>query len=142
MEKWLRGRHDAELDRAHQLRRADLFGETSAEAIAALARDVSIRVLLEAERLPLAGTVVIVIEGAARITPADRRLEAGDTAGALEALAGERQRRRAHGARTHGAGVRPRRHARGASDEPPPPWCGPLLRKLGVRLRHLNTHRH
>jgi hypothetical protein len=140
MEKWLRGRHDAELDRAHQLRRADLFGETSAEAIAALARDVTIRVLLEAERLPLAGTVVVVLEGTARVTPGDRRLSVGDTAGALEALAGERLSGELTALGRTVLALVPA----GTLEEHltnHPALVRALLRKLGGRLRHLNTQR-
>lgn len=89
MERWLRGREDTALDRAHQLRRADLFAEASAEAIAALARDTVLQTLPDARRISLNGTVVVLLAGQARVVSDGRLMRLGDTAGALEALAGE-----------------------------------------------------
>lgn len=89
LERWTRGGDDPGLDKAWLLRRVDLFGAASAEALTALGADVTVTTLQPGASVAVKAGVLLVLEGQGVLRPSGRTLTEGDVAGALESLAGQ-----------------------------------------------------
>jgi ATP/ADP translocase len=138
MEKWLGGEADDRLERAHQLRQADLFGDASAEAVAALAEDVRVELLPAGAQTEVGEGIIVLLSGAGTLEPPDRDLVPGDVAGALECLAGEPAATARFTARTATMVALMPVEALEAHLTNHPALVRALLRRLGGRLRVLN----
>ena len=137
MDRWLHGDPDDGLDRAHQLRRSHLFGDATVDAVVALAADVTVTHLGAGETLTMSAGVMVILSGEGTLWPPGRVLVEGDTAGALECLAGEPASGRLEVASAAVVAVVPAARLEEHLTNHPA-LVRALLRRLGGRLRALN----